>query len=156
LLSGDPAARAPFWGFRFNLAAGMRVNPLRIACVLDSPSVVLAADPALLDQLPDTQKNLLGDWAISHELAVMDSAAALRSRLQEEAPDILYLFARLDEGALRLGSERVTLEQVRADLARAAHGNLDPIVFLQVTGALSQEEEWASFLAGAVQTFHGV
>ena len=85
------------------------VNPLRVACVLDSPNILLVADTALLAQLPTEQKNLLMDWAISHELTVVDSVRDFRIKMGNEPPDILYVFARFEgEALLHLGEESIT------------------------------------------------
>ena len=156
LRSGDPAARKPFWGYQYALAVGKRVNPLRVACVLDSPNVLLAADPDLLDKVPGEQKNLLSDWAIAHELTVVDSGDGLRGQLRNEAPDILYLFARFERGALRLGEDAITIGQLRDMLVGAREGNPDPIVFLQICGDLAGADSWECFLGAAVNTLSGV
>ena len=156
LRSGDPAALGPFWGFQYVLAAGKRVNPLRVASVMDSPTILLVADPALLEKLPPSQKNNLSDWARSRELTVLDSLKALRNELRHEAPDILYVFAGLECGALRMGRERITIHEVRDLLANASQGNPDPIVFLQVSAATNNLESWECFVSATVNTLAGV
>jgi WD40 repeat protein len=156
LRSGDPAALRSIWGFQYVLAAGKRVNPLRVRCILDSPTILLLADAGLTDTLPAAQKNLLGDWAAAHELTVLNSITDLRKKLLDEAPDILYVFATVDRGSLRLGDERITALQVRDLLAEAKEGNPDPIVFLQVSGDVANWETWECFLGSAVNTLTGV
>ena len=46
--------------------------PCASTCLLDGPSVILAADPDLLAKVPGEQRNLLSDWAIANELTVVD------------------------------------------------------------------------------------
>jgi WD40 repeat protein len=156
LRSGDPSALRPFWGFRYALAAGKRVNPLRVASVLEAPSIVLVADTDLIDALPAAQKNLLSDWAAGRELPLVSSARALRDQLRDQAPDILYLFARVEQGSIILGGESITLGQIRDFLAGAKEGNPDPVVFLQACGTAANYEAWECFVAGAVNTLSGV
>src|SRR5262249_42733069 len=156
LRSGDPAALRPFWGFQYSLASGKRVNPLRVASLLDNPRIVVAADPGLLDMLPTAPKNLLGDWPISQEVNVLKSVAALQNELREEAPDILYLFANVHQSALGLGGESVTFGQIRELLASASAGNPEPVVFLQACGAPSHWQSWEHLVAAAVNTVTGI
>lgn len=153
--SGDPAARRHFWGLQYALAAGRRVNPLRMASVLESPSIVLAADPVLLERLPLAQRKL-GDFAIAGELSVVDTATSLRNKLQEQAPDILYILARMDRGGLLLGDERITTAELRDLLSEAREGNPDPLVLLQACGDPAQWETWECFLGSSVHNLAGV
>ncbi len=161
LRSGDPAGLKPFWGFQYSLGVGKRVNPLRVGCVLDSPTILLVADGDLLEQLPGEQKNLLGDWAIAHELTVVDSIEAMAGKLRQEAPDILYLFGRLTGAALYIGEENITPRQISELLLSARAGNPDPVVFLQVgadtdnTVSESGLASWQAFLMAATSTLAG-
>src|SRR5205823_5966998 len=50
--AGEPAALQPFWGLRYNLAAGRRVEPLQRVRFPRDPRVVLAIDAWVLDGLP--------------------------------------------------------------------------------------------------------
>ena len=104
LQAGDPAALRPFWGARHVLAAGKRVNPLRVACVLDSPNVLLAADPELIQTLAETERSRLGAWAASRGLSIVDTVTALRGKLKQQAPDVL-VFVRQHE-AMCAGARR--------------------------------------------------
>ncbi len=156
LRSGDPAALKPFWGLQTVLGVGKRANPLRIGCVLDRPNIMLAADRKLVETLPAPQRNLLSDWAISHELTVMDSVTAVRNKLLDEAPDILYLFAGVNNAAMRLGDETITIRELRDLLTAAKEGNPDPIVFLQASAPPADWQAWECFLGEAVTTLSGV
>ncbi len=156
LQAGDPAALRTFWGARYVVAAGKRVNPLRVACVLDSPNILLAADSALLQTLSEPDRNRLGAWAVSRGLSVVESMSALRGKLKNQAPDILYLFGAMKHGSLELGGEIVTLPELREHLTAAKEGNPDPIVFLQACGETGQADAWECFVAQAVNTLSGV
>ena len=156
LQAGDPAALRAFWGRRYVLAAGKRVNPLRVACVLDSPNILLAADPVLLGTLPDSEKNRLGDWAVSHGLDVLDSVTGLRDKILSQAPDILYLFGTMRQASLWLGGENITMAQLREYLTAAKEGNPDPIVLLQACGDAGQCDAWECFVAQTVNTLSGI
>jgi WD40 repeat protein len=155
LRSGDPAGLWPFWGRQYCLAAGKRVNPLRVASVLEDPSILLVADPDLLERLPAAQKNLLSDWASAHELTILNSVTALHQRLRDVAPDVLYLFGSVERGALGLGDESVTPAQLRDFLAAAKAGNPDPVVFLQACGE-DGADDWERFVNTSANTLTGV
>src|SRR5262249_19798609 len=48
-----PGGSAPqhFWGFRFPMSVGRRVNPLRVFPYLDKPTLLVALDPTMENQL---------------------------------------------------------------------------------------------------------
>ncbi len=156
LRSGDPAALQPFWGFQHPLAAGRRVNPLRMGSVLEEPAIVVAADAELLDGLPGSQRSALHDWANGRGLALIDDANDLRRQLREQAPDILYLFGRIERSRLVIGRDRIAAEEVRDLLTEAKVGNPDPVVFLQGCGSPDQWETWECFLASWTHALCGI
>jgi hypothetical protein len=100
-----------FWGARCNLAAGRRTNPLRSVPALVTPTALLAADAALLDAISGAERAQLERWR--DERLVIGAADQLGSQLRQRTPDVLVLLARVEEGALRLGGQRVTPAQLR-------------------------------------------
>ncbi|MCI0639506.1 MAG: hypothetical protein L0Y72_30945 [Gemmataceae bacterium] len=156
LRSGDPAAFQPFWGVQYPLAAGRRVNPLRVGSVLEDPVIVVAADAELLDNLPGSQRSALRDWANGRGVAFFDFADGLRSQLREQAPDILYLFGRVERGRLVFGRDRIAAEEVRDLLTEAKVGNPDPVVFLQACGGPEQWDTWECFVASWTHALCGI
>jgi WD40 repeat protein len=153
LLDATPQAAVPqesFWGCRYNLAAGRRTNPLRCAAPLVQPTALLATDAALLDQLSAEGRARLESWV--GERLIIDEADALASQLRHRAPDVLVLLARVDDGALRIGSQRVTPAQLQKWIGDAREGNPSPVIFLGGVGTAEQLAAWPDWLAAASQT----
>lgn len=156
LRAGEPHALGGFWGFRYPLAVGRRVNPLRMASLLPEPTLLLAADADLLGQAPVSQGNLLNDLAMTRELPVLRTGQEVRERLRLSVPDVLYLFGRMERGGLVLGGEHITPAQLRDLIARAPEGNPDPIVFLMAAGDPAEWEKWECFVGAAASSLRGV
>src|SRR5262249_27174129 len=90
-----------FWGTRFNLAAGRRVNALRPSPHLPTLKPILAADVDLADHLSDAHRPVLNAFRDSG--ALLHSGPSLQEELKKRVPDILLLLARFDQGTLKLG-----------------------------------------------------
>jgi hypothetical protein len=131
LAAGQPAAFQPFWGVRYPLTNGRRVNAWRQVPFLESPIVLLAADPNLLQQLPEEQRNRLTNFARDKQLPLIDTKRALAEAVQDQPPDFLYVFCRAHPHGFMLGSDVVSLSEFRS-LVRG--GETEPLVFLNVAG----------------------
>jgi WD40 repeat protein len=117
---GDrPDRWLPFWGVRYNLAGGRRVNPLRRLPVLDRSRVLLVVDPGIHAGLPPDQRQRLDDFAAGHRLTQVASREELARALQERRPDLLYWLGHARPDALVLDGEEIgptdLLEMLRGD-----------------------------------------
>jgi hypothetical protein len=109
LAGGDDCARwLPFWGVRYNLAGGRRVNPLRRLPLLRDPHVLLVIDPFVRDRLPDDQRRRLAEFAGRPGLTVAESRDGLEEALRERRPDLMYWFCHARPEELVLGDDSVS------------------------------------------------
>lgn len=152
----EGVARTAFWGFRLALGVGRRVNPLRVASVLESPSVMIAVDPELLAHLPVEQTLWLSDLARSHQSSLLESVEDLKGALTSRAPDVLWLLARVQGGRLAIGADTFGVDSLRDLLADATQGNPDPIVMLSAVGDALQLGSWRGILGVAAASLAGV
>src|SRR5581483_8844152 len=140
-----------FWGWRYNLANGRRVNPLRATPLLERPAALLVLDPDLGDVQGMPQ---LAPWQDAGTLVT--SADGLAARLRREAPDLLVLVCGAEAGGLRLGPDRVPLAALRGWIDEATEGNPDPIVLLLGVGPASVAAAWEAMIAGATGLLDGL
>ncbi len=152
--SGTAASWDSFWGAQFNLAAGRRTNPLRITPPFVKPAALLAADAVLLDQVSGADRARLDTWA--DERLIVGAADQLAGQLRQRTPDVLVLLARVADGALRIGDQRVTPDQIRAWIGEARDGNPNPLIFLGAAGGPEQAPAWASWLTAATAELDGL
>jgi WD40 repeat protein len=143
-----------FWGARFNLGVGRRVNTLRQSPILTAPMAVMAADIDLIDQLSDTQRPLLNPLRDAGRL--WHTGASLEDELKKRIPDILLLLVRFDQGRLRLGADAFTVSDLQAWMDEAKEGNPDPIVILMGCGDPREQTAWQDILSTATASFSGV
>jgi WD40 repeat protein len=139
-----------FWGARFSLGAGRRVNALRQNPILTNPMPVMAADVDLIDP----QRPLLNPLRDAGRL--WHTTASLEDELKKRIPDILLLLVRFDQGQLRLGVDSFTIGDLQAWLDEAKEGNPDPIVILMGCGDPREQTAWQGLLAAATATFSGL
>ena len=147
-------AAAGFWGTRFNLGVGRRVNALRLNLAIVNPMPFAAADLELIEQLTATQKALLNPLRDAGKLA--HSLEALTDELRRQSPDVLMLLARFEDGRLRLGADVLDLAEVQTAIEEARDGNPDPIVILMGCGTAGQQTAWQTLIAKATATFAGL
>jgi WD40 repeat protein len=148
LLCGEPGA---FWGRRYVLSSGRRVNSLRATPVLEDPALLLVIDPALREAHDNARLRPWRDAGI-----VIHSADGLASRLRQQAPDLLVLVCRAEEGELRLGPDRIRLHELRAWIDAASEGNPEPIVLLLGVGPPALAAAWEAQLVSALGSFDGL
>jgi len=117
----DGAFWKGFWGRRFNLLGGRRVQWLRGRQLPHKPAVVLAVDPALRASLPQEEQERLSEFQRGPRV-VAESCANLVEIFQSQEVDLLYVFGRADGNAVRLGDDRLTAQA------------LENIVFAQADG----------------------
>ena len=82
----SPARWEPFWGIRYNLAGGRRVEPLRRISWLEQPRVMMVIDPNIRAGLPDDQKQALATFLNVHQLKPVENRAGLAEALKSGRP----------------------------------------------------------------------
>src|SRR5262249_28743355 len=93
----------PFWGIRYNLAAGRKVDPLRRMPAPAQPTVLLVVDPEIRRGLPEEQHQRLLAFAQKHGLPPpVGSRDQLAAALGERRPDVLYWLSHGEPTALKL------------------------------------------------------
>jgi WD40 repeat protein len=147
----DRPDREAFWGRRYALGGGRRINPLRATPLLESPVQLLVIDADLADALGN---DLLRPWQEAGSLLM--SADGLASRLRQQSPDVMLLVGRVEEGAVRLGPDRLRLDALRGWIDEANEGNPDPVVCLLGVGLAAQAGAWQGLLASAANLLNGL
>jgi WD40 repeat protein len=145
---------AGFWGSRFNLGAGRRVNALRQNSTQTGPMQFCAADPELIANLSVAQQALLNPLREANLLAT--TTAALRDGLNQRAPDILLLLARVEKGLLRIGADSLSSADLQRWLAVPKEGNPDPLIILMASGESTEQVAYQALLSGASAAFNGL
>jgi WD40 repeat protein len=135
-----------FWGTRFNLGAGRRINALRQNPTQINPTQFCAADLDLTAADP-----LLRDAS-----ALVHTTAALVDGLAKGAPDVFLLMVRFANGRLRLGADSFTVADLHAWLAAPQDGNPDPLVIVAASGESADQVVWQKTLADASAAFSGL
>jgi hypothetical protein len=103
----------PFWGIRYNLAAGRKVDPLRRMPAPVQPTVLLVVDPETRRGLPEDQQQRLLEFTRKHGLPPpVESRDQLAEALAESRPDVLYWLSHGEPTALRLDGESVSPQQL--------------------------------------------
>ena len=101
----------PFWGIRYNLAGGRRVNPLRRKPLWEPPTVLLIVDPHVRDGLPQDQQQRLTEFARSRGISMVESKDQLAAALKSLRPDVtffMYWFCHARPEALVLGDDEIS------------------------------------------------
>ncbi len=128
--AGSPEGWQAFWGARYPLVTGHRVNPLRRRPVLTGPSTLIVLDAGAL---PADRQGSLREFARANGLTVVETAPDLADQLKAGTPYVLYLFCRLRGDALLLGDQAVPAADLRRRLRgdrTAGGGRSDAFVFL--------------------------
>ena len=143
----SPARWEPFWGVRYNLAGGRRVEPLRRISWLDQPRVLMVIDPKIRAGLPDDQRQTLDAFLIGHGLKTIESRAGLAEALKSGRPELMYWLCHADPSALYLGDEAIGANDL-LDLLRSGEQGGDRLGGLAFLNACQTAEssEVGSFL----------
>jgi len=145
--TGDVAQK--FWGVRYSLGAGRRVNVLRQAPVLDGPTPLAVLDSDLAPNTNDLMPQL-------RDRHLVHSLTSLADETAKSTPDILWLLVRFENGKIRLGSDTLDLNDLRAWIDSAQAGNPEPIIILSASGASADQAAWTSVLGSASALFSGL
>jgi WD40 repeat protein len=151
-MDGDVWQR--FWGARFNLGAGRRVNALRQNPTQINPTQLYAVDLDLVQQLSAAQQPFLDPLRTAGTL--LHTVASLTDDLRKRVPDIFLLLVGFKNGLLHLGADSFTIGAVQVWIAEPTEGNPDPIVILLGTGDAADQPGWQTLLATASATFSGL
>ena len=108
----------PFWGIRYNLTGGRKVNPLRRLPWLKSPDVLLVVDPSIHDGLPPEQQEQLANFVKSHDLRIVRTKDELVAAAKSKPPELVYWLSHATPSALVLGDEEITPRLLRRILRR--------------------------------------
>jgi len=158
LLSAQGEERwRPFWGMRYLLTSGRRVEPLTWQPYWTDPWVVVVVDPTAYQALHNDQKQQLNDFLSATKLEKVQSLSELKTRLGKKVgcPLLLYWLGHARPDILMLGNhDQVTPSAFRELL----ESYVDPsetqgmLVFLNAcrTGVAADEE---SFVMEALQKF---
>ena len=98
----------PFWGIRYNLAGGRRVEPLRRLPWLSQPKLLLVICPTVLESLPAEQKAKLDAFVSAADFRIIGSKAELAAEMEERRPDLMYWLCHATPSALVLNNEEIS------------------------------------------------
>ena len=109
-LSNDESSKRwkPFWGLRYNLAGGHKVDPLRRKPLLKDPKVLMVVDLAIRDGLPEDQQKRIADFVAKHSLKMVHEKEDLQDAIAGQRPDLLYWLSHANADALVLGDEEIS------------------------------------------------
>lgn len=144
----------PFWGLRYNLAGGRKVDPLRRMPMLSKPDVLMVLDREIVDGLPDDQRERLTSFIKRHDLKVVEDKDALKKATRRNRPDILYWMSHAEPDALILNNDPVTPRDLRKLLKNYDDEDLGfgGIAFLNACQTAEGAGEEGSFF----EAFHSV
>jgi WD40 repeat protein len=150
--SGDAGQR--FWGARFSLGAGRRVNALRQNPAQVKPTQRFAADFDLTQQLSASQHSLLAELREAGRL--LHTITSVEDELKNRVPDVLSLLVRFELGSLRLGADSFSIDDLQRWIEEPKEGNPDPLMILMASGDAAEQSAWQALLGSASATFSGL
>ena len=137
----------PFWGLRYDLSAGRRVQPLRRMPTIEKPRVLIVADSAVADGLPGDTRELL-ELAQVQGWTVARTRAELAAAVRDGRPDVLYWLGHTEAAGLVLGEDVITPREL-TDLLEGddldGGGRVGGIAFLNACGTAGESQS-GSFL----------
>ena len=145
----NPERWRPFWGIRYNLTSGRRVEPLRRQAIWTNPRVVMVIDPVAYDKLHKDQKQRLDAFLARKALDNVESLDKLKEVLKQGQPRLLYWLGHARPEFLRLGEREIITPQMLEDLLiRSARGDRSQgiLIFLNACQSGEAGREEGSFL----------
>lgn len=152
----DGSAPQHFWGFRFPLAVGRRVNPLRVFPYLDKPALLVALDSAVEEQLPGDLRQELNQLVAQRGGELVRSWDDLIDRIEHQGPDVLAILSRVERGRILLGERAGELRELRQSLGAIESGNPHPLALLLGSGTPDMTASWECFLGAATSELSNV
>jgi hypothetical protein len=116
--SQDVERWRPFWGVRYILTNGRRVEPTRRSPILSDPRVIVVIDPTVYELLCDEQKGRLDKFLAEAGLAAVGSIDELKAAMKEGYPDLLYWMGHATPEYMMLGDHRIAPVDLRNLLRR--------------------------------------
>ncbi len=139
----------PFWGLRYNLTCGRRVESLRWKPAWREPRVVAVIDPVVHDSLKPEQRKALDQFLQQENLTPIESCDDLEAALEQGYPRLLYWLGHASPDHLSLGKEQIVPDKLRSLLS--SFGDRDRpegmLVFLNACRTGEVGEKSGSFLA---------
>jgi hypothetical protein len=99
----------PFWGYRYNLGSGRRVDALRRQPLRTPPAVLLVNDLSVVTPEEQEQLKEIGKFCQS---TLVHTRTDLERMIRSGAYDLIYWLGHATPGALELGEDSVTPEQL--------------------------------------------
>lgn len=96
----EPERWQPFWGIRYGLTGGRKVNPLRRTPSLSDPVVLMVIDPKIRDRLPDDQRQRLAEFIEVHSIKTVSNKNELLAETKTQRPHLLYWLSHATPSAL--------------------------------------------------------
>ena len=106
-----------FWGQRYPLTAGRRVQWWRGRQLPSQPAAVLALDPGVRSTLPPEESERLTQWIAAQAPPVAESREALTALFESQTVDVIYVLGRAEPGGIRLGNDLLTPDALASILA---------------------------------------
>ncbi len=116
----NPDRWRPFWGLKYNMCGGRKVDPLRRMPILRDPHVLFVVDPQIRDGLPEDQRQSLAEFIHAHNLHVVHTKDDLEKAIEDRRPDLLYWLSHASPEALVLSGEDISPSDLRELLRRKA------------------------------------
>jgi WD40 repeat protein len=143
-----------FFGARFNLGAGRRVNTLRAVPFVEATPLLFAVDPTLASRLDATHQARLEPFR--RQGLLLQSAAEVSHHLEHNEPAIVLVLARFEQGRLHMGAESFGSEALFSWLRQARDAGAEPLVILLGTGPAAEQRAWQTFLTEAAELGNGL
>jgi hypothetical protein len=152
-LSGDDHSDCwkPFWGLRYNLAGGRKVDPLRRMPLLKDPSLLMVVDTDIRDGLPDEQQRRLAEFVESHDLVMVHNKEELHEAIRTQRPDLLYWLSHANADQLVLAGESISPRNLRRLLRQDGEIRFGGLAFLNACQTAERGESSSFF-----EAFHSV
>jgi formylglycine-generating enzyme required for sulfatase activity len=159
LVNDDTPERwQPFWGLRYNLAGGRKVDPLRRMPLLQQPKVLLVIDPDIRDGLlanPDQQfaeqYHRFAEFAARHNFRIVHNKDELQTALADQRPNLLYWLSHAHADALVLAGDEISPELLSELLSQDDDESFGGLAFLNACQTAERGEEGSFF-----EAFHNV
>ena len=126
----SPDRWLPFWGLRYNLAGGRRVDPLRRVPLVRAPNVLMVVDEEIRKGLPVEQQKRLAEFAEAHKLSLIQTKGDLEKAIRARRPDLLYWMSHATPDALFLGDEAISPRAMRKLLRQEDDEHFGGLAFL--------------------------
>ncbi len=138
-----------FWGIRYPISSGRRVNPLRLSPFISEPEVLQVLDPSMSAE----QLQLWGQTGDAGSRRSVSTRTELIAAMRSRCPDLLCWVGNFACGQLSLGGETIYLSELRDWIDDAEEGSTEPLFLLHPLG---EEKGWNDFLVQAALLFPGL